>query len=188
MDVTQIMYLCFDEPDMVELVLEKATEFLIAYGRAFREAGADGILMAEPLAGLLSPDMNREFSVHYVKKMIDALQTDDFAVIYHNCGNAVLSLLPDLFAMGAAGYHFGNAVDLEKVLIQAPADVLCMGNVDPVRYFTDGTAEEMKQAVHALLSKCGAYPNFLLSSGCDIPPHAKWENIRAFFAAAAAFE
>ena len=27
------------------------------------------------------------------------------------------------------------------------------------------------------------YPNFVISSGCDIPPASKWENIDAFFKA-----
>ncbi len=79
MDVTEIMYACYDEPDMVHMVLDKATQFLIAYGKAFREAGADGIMMAEPLAGVLSPDLMEEFSAPYVKRIIDALQDDDFA-------------------------------------------------------------------------------------------------------------
>ena len=30
----------------------------------------------------------------------------------------------------------------------------------------------------------GAYPNFVISGGCDIPPQSSWENIDAFFAAA----
>ena len=41
----------------------------------------------------------------------------------------------------------------------------------------------MTEAVHTLVERCKAYPNFVLSSGCDIPPDAKWENIRAFFTA-----
>ena len=52
MDVTEIMYLCYDEPETVHIVLDKATEYLINYGKAFKEAGADGIVMAEPLAGI----------------------------------------------------------------------------------------------------------------------------------------
>ena len=48
-----------------------------------------------------------------------------------------------------------------------------------------GTPESMTEAVHTLMERCKAYPNFVLSSGCDIPPDAKWNNIRAFFAAAA---
>ena len=88
MDVTEIMYICFDEPETVHVVLDKATKYLIQYGQAMKDAGANGIMMAEPLAGILSPDMAEEFSVPYVKRIIDALQDEDFAVLYHNCGNS----------------------------------------------------------------------------------------------------
>ena len=53
--MTEIMILCYEEPELVETVLEKATEFLVAYAKAFKEAGANGICLAEPAAGLLSP-------------------------------------------------------------------------------------------------------------------------------------
>lgn len=183
MDVTEIMFACYDEPEMVHMVLDKAVQFLIAYGKAFRDAGADGILMAEPLAGVLSPDLMEEFSQPYVKRIVEALQSDDFAVIYHNCGNAVPFMLDEIFAQGAAAYHFGNAVDMAEVLEKAPADVLCMGNVDPASCFVQGTAGEMTAAVQELMRRCSGYPNFVVSSGCDIPAHASWENINAFFGA-----
>ena len=181
MDVTEVMYLCFDEPEAVHEVLEKASQFLIAYGTALRQAGADGIMMAEPLAGILSPDLAREFSVPYVTKIIAALQTEDFAVLYHNCGNSVASMLDGIFSQGAAAYHFGNAVDMEKVLTVAPKDALCMGNLDPASQLTNGTPESVEAATRELMAKCGKYPNFIPSSGCDIPAHARWENIEAFF-------
>ena len=181
MDVTEIMYTCYDEPETVHKVLEKATEFLIAYGQAMKEAGADGIMMAEPLAGILSPDMAEEFSMPYVKRIVDALQTDDFALIYHNCGNSVASMLDAIFAQGAAAYHFGNAVDMETVMKAAPENVLCMGNIDPAGQFANGTPESMTAAVKDLMARCGGMSNFVPSSGCDIPAHAKWENIQAFF-------
>lgn len=183
MDVTEIMYICFDEPETVHVVLDKATEYLIRYGQAMKDAGANGIMMAEPLAGILSPDMAEEFSVPYVKRIVDALQDDEFAVLYHNCGNSVLSMLEPIFSQGAAAYHFGNAIDMEKVMEQAPADVLCMGNIDPAAQFAHGTPESMTAATKELLEKCGTYKNFVPSSGCDIPAHAKWENIQAFFEA-----
>lgn len=183
MDVTEIMYLCFDEPDAVHTVLEKATDFLIEYCRAFRDAGADGVVLAEPLAGLLSPDMNEEFSVEYVKRLIDTVQTDDFAVVYHNCGNAVVRQLDEIFTIGAAAYHFGNAIDMRDVMAKAPQDALCMGNIDPAGEFAGGTPESIRTATMSLLRDIGHMPNFLISSGCDVPPHAKWDNIDAFFRA-----
>ena len=182
-DVSEIMMTCYDDPDTVHAVLEKCTQFLAAYAKAYREAGADGIVMAEPVAGLLSPSLEEEFSAPYVKQIVDAVQNDNFIVIYHNCGDNVPKMLGSILSTGAAAYHFGNAVDMEAILKATPSDIICMGNIDPVSEFADGTPESMKKAVNELLSKCGSYKNFIPSSGCDIPYHAKWDNIDAFFEA-----
>lgn len=184
MDVNETMILCYDEPDMVHTVLEKAAAFLTEYCRAFRAAGADGVVMAEPLAGILSPAMAREFSHPYVRKIIDAVQTEDFCVIYHNCGNNVPLMRSDIYELGALGYHFGDAVNMLDMLPQAPKDVLVMGNVSPAVQFRGGTPESIAQVTKDLLETCGRYPNFVISSGCDIPPQSPWENIEAFFRAA----
>lgn len=185
MDVTEIMYACYDEPETVHAVLEKVTEYLIAYGKAFREAGADGVVMAEPLAGILSPELAEEFSMSYVKRIFEELKREDFAVIYHNCGNTVVHMLGEIFALGADAYHFGNASDMTKVMAEAPADALCMGNIDPAGQFVHGTPQSMREAVKDLMAKCGQYRNFVPSSGCDIPATASWDNIQAFFEAVA---
>lgn len=183
MDVTEIMYTCYDEPETVHEVLKKVTEFLIKYTLALKEAGANGIIMAEPLCGLLSPDMAEEFSCPYVKQIIDAVQTEEFAVVYHNCGNSVPQIAHLFYPMGAAAYHYGNAVDMLEMLHNAPADAILMGNLDPVACFKDATPEQMKQTTLDLLHKCGNYKNFILSSGCDIPHTASWDNVNAFFEA-----
>ena len=183
MDVTEIMYACYDEPETVRLVLEKVTAYLLEYGRTLARAGADGIVMAEPLAGLLNAEMAAEFSVPYVKRIVLALQAEGCAVIYHNCGNSTPSMLKEIFSQGASAYHFGNSVDMAAILQQAPEDALCMGNVDPAGQFANGTPESIAAATRELLSRCGGHPNFVPSSGCDIPAHAKWENIQAFFRA-----
>jgi uroporphyrinogen decarboxylase len=184
-DVSEIMMNCYDDPDMVHTVLQKCTQFLSAYAKAYREAGADGIVMAEPVAGLLSPSLEEEFSAPYVKQIVDAVQNDNFIVIYHNCGDNVPKMLDSILSTGAAAYHFGNAVDMEKdILAKVPANVVVMGNVDPVGVLRMGTPESVREATTELLQKCSTYPNFVLSSGCDMPPKTPWENINAFFSAA----
>ena len=184
-DVSEIMMTCYDDPDTVHAVLEKCTQFLAAYAKAYREAGADGIVMAEPVAGLLSPPLEEEFSAPYVKQIVDAVQNDNFIVIYHNCGDNVPKMLGSILSMGAAAYHFGNAVDMEKDILQkVSSDVVVMGNVDPAGVLRLGTPESIRTATAELLQKCSPYPNFVLSSGCDIPPKTPWENLDAFFAAA----
>jgi uroporphyrinogen decarboxylase len=183
LDVTEIMMLCYDEPDMVHTVLEKATEFLIGYALAYKEAGAGGVVVAEPLAGLLSPALMKEFAAPYMKQLVDAVQDDDFIVIYHNCGGAVPRLVDSIVSCGAMAYHFGNAVDMKLMLEKMPDDVVVMGNIDPVAQLTEGTPEGTYAATKELLERCSEHRNFVISTGCDVPPHANWDNIDAFFRA-----
>ena len=182
LDVTEIMMDCYDDPDMVHTVLEKATAFLIAYAKAYKAAGANGILMAEPVAGLLSPALEEEFSSPYVKRIVEAVQDDSFIVVYHNCGDNVLRMTESILSTGADAYHFGNSIDMADMMAKMPADTVVMGNVDPAGVLRQGTPETVRAATLEVMSKCCAYPNFVISSGCDIPPATPWENLDAFFA------
>ena len=187
-DVSEIMINCYDEPEAVHCVLEKATAFLIEYAKAYKAAGADGVMIAEPVAGLLSATLEEEFSSPYVKKIVDAVQDESFAVIYHNCGDNVPNMLDSILTSGCAAYHFGNAVDMENdIIAKVPENVLVMGNVDPAGVLRMGTPELVREVTTGLLTKCSKYKNFLLSTGCDVPPMTPWENIEAFFASAEDF-
>ena len=187
LDVTEIMMLCYDEPDMVHIVLEKATAFLIEYAKAYKAAGANGIVMAEPVAGLLSPALEEEFSSPYVKQIVDAVQDDNFIVVYHNCGDNTPRMTESILSTGSAAYHFGNSIDMAAMMAKFPADVVVMGNVDPAGVLRQGNPELVRTATLDVMSKCCSYPNFLISSGCDIPPATPWENVDAFFAAVEEF-
>ena len=180
-DVSEIMIQAIMQPGFVHTVLEKVSAFIEQYILAFKEAGADGVIIAEPLAGLMSKEMVQTFSSDYLKKIIDKVQDDHFSVIYHNCGPSTVSSLEEIYSIQAHGYHFGNAIDLEDVLSKTSEDILVFGNVDPVKYFCDASKEEMDVKVKELFEKLGKYPNWLISSGCDIPSHAKWENIEQYF-------
>ena len=46
MGITNIMVNCYEEPEMVHTAMEKASQFLLAYIRAYKAAGADGVVMA----------------------------------------------------------------------------------------------------------------------------------------------
>jgi uroporphyrinogen decarboxylase len=71
----------------------------------------------------------------------------------------------------------------EDIIAKVPSDTLVMGNVDPAGVLRLGTPETVRETTLSLLDRCAKYPNFLLSSGCDIPPMTPWENIDAFFKA-----
>lgn len=187
LDVSEAMVYCYDEPQIVHTVLQKATEFIIDYIKEYRKVGADGIVLAEPLAGLLSPSLAAEFSGTYVKKIVEACQDKNFIIIYHNCGNSVLQIIDSILATGSAAYHFGNAIDMAKMMTHIPGDTIAMGNVDPARQFRNGTPGSIREETIRIMDACCKYENFVISSGCDIPPLTPWENIDAFFSAVAEY-
>lgn len=181
-DMSGIMMLIYENPDAAHTLLAKCTQYIEKYCEALKLTGANGVVMAEPAAGLMSNDDCMAFSSAYVKYIVNKVQDDNFIVVLHNCGNTG-QCTQAMVATGAAAYHFGNKCRMEEVIKDVPPTALAMGNIDPVSVFKDGTPEQMRQKVTDLLDKMRPYPNFVLSSGCDTPPHTPKENIDAFFQA-----
>lgn len=187
MGVSDALIYCYEEPDMVHTVVQKATDFLVEYIRAYQAAGANGVLLAEPLTGLLSPDLAEEFSHPYVRQIIDAVQDDNFVIFYHNCGDNVVRMIDGITSTGARGFHFGNAIRMTDVLDAIPENCLVMGNVAPAQELRNGSPESVRSATLEIMKECAHKNNFVISTGCDIPPLSPWENIEAFFAAVEEF-
>jgi uroporphyrinogen decarboxylase len=168
------------EPDMILTLLEKVTDFLLEYTQAFREAGAAGVIMAEPAAGLLSPRGLGKFSAPFVRRIVEAVQTEDFSLILHNCG-ARLVHLPKVLESGAGIYHFGAPMDIAAALEQVDEQTILCGNLDPTAVFFSGTEVEVEQQTLDLMNVTRPYRNFIASSGCDLPPGVPIQNMDMFY-------
>jgi len=186
LDMSAMMLMTATEPETVHALLEKATRFLIEYAKAFKAAGCHGLVMAEPAAGLISAKMCQEFSANYIKQIVEVVKDESFAFVLHNCGKTE-KMVNELLSTGCSAIHVGNAVDIRTILDQVPPSIPVMGNLDPTVLFRLGTADEMFQAASELLEVTRSYPNFVLSSGCDIPPGTPMENVQAFFDALAEY-
>ena len=181
-DMSEMMALIYENPDAAHTLLRKCTDFIEKYCLALKQTGVHGVVMAEPAAGLMSNEDCLTFSSQYVKRIVERVQDDGFIVILHNCGNTG-QCTKAMVSTGAAAYHFGNKCRMEEVIRDVPPTALAMGNIDPVSVFKDGTPDQMRETVTDLLEKMRDYPNFVLSSGCDTPPHTPIANINAFFEA-----
>jgi len=181
-DMTEIMLGMFLEPETIHALLQKCTDFIITYCQALKDAGSNAVLLAEPAAGLMANEQCSEFSSAYVKQIIEKIQDDSFSIYLHNCGNRG-NTTDAMIETGAAGYHFGNQMNMLEALKACPKDTLVMGNLDPVSIFQQADSKTMYDETINLLKECAAYPNFVLSSGCDVPPCIPIENIEAFYKA-----
>ena len=170
--MTEMMILAAAEPEVAHVLLQKTASFLKEYLLAIRATGVAGVMIAEPAAGLISPEMCQEFSADYLKGIIDAVRSESFMVVLHNCGRTEKQV-EALLSSGADALHVGNAVKITDIITQ-------MGNLDPVGVFRNATPEEVYRLTAALLEETKQYPNFVLSSGCDLPPGVPLENLDAY--------
>jgi len=178
-DMSEIMVAIYIDPETITQLLSKCTEYLINYCTALKATGTKGVIMAEPAAGLLSNEDCMLYSTAFVKQIVDAVQDDSFSLILHNCGNTG-HCTQAMVATGARALHLGNAIDMVEALKHCPSDIVLLGNLNPVGVFQQGTVESVRKETQALLGKTKGYRNFVISSGCDLPPHVPEANIRVF--------
>ena len=183
-DLSELMMAMYIEPETVTILLEKCTAFITSYVRAMKDTGINGVIMAEPASGLVSNDDCYQYSSVYVHKIVDAVQDENFSIVLHNCGNTG-HCTDAMIRSGASALHFGNRADMVEALKACPADIPVMGNIDPVGVMQKASPEQVYSTVSELLEKTAEFDNFILSSGCDVPPRTPFENIQAFYKALA---
>lgn len=174
------------EPETVETLLDNVTGFLCRYALEFRETGAWGVLVAEDVAGRLTPDGLGRFSAPFIKRIVKAVETADFAVIVQD-GRAANAHLDALLGCGAGAYWLGPGVDMGAALGRVEPGTVLAGNIDPVTVFQKGAAQAVSEATRALLEATSGARSVIISSGGDIPPGAPLANLNAFYRTVAEF-
>ena len=183
-DLSELMMAMYIEPETVTMLLEKCTAFITSYLLAMKGTGIDGVILAEPASGLVSNDDCYQYSSVYVRRIVEAVQDDGFSIVLHNCGNTG-HCTDAMIRSGASALHFGNRADMVEALKTCPPELPVMGNIDPVTVMQQASPEQVYAAVSELLGKTAGFGNFILSTGCDVPPHTPVVNIQAFYQALA---
>lgn len=179
MGATEIAVATLDDPALVHALLRLAEEVVTPYAQALVRAGADLVVLLEPTATFLSPAAFDVFSGAYLRRIVAQL---DVPTVLHICGNTT-RLVPAMCTTGVQGLSLDAPVDLAAAAAAVPAEVVLIGNVDPVRVMVEATPEGVRQAVRRLRAAMAPYPNFILSTGCDLPPETPLDHIDAFMEA-----
>ena len=161
------------------------TEKIQRYIRLLIAAGAQAICILEPSAVMLGPDHFRLFSANYVRHIVDSCKYTGVATIYHTCGNT-MHLVGKMAEAGIDAISLDSpdaGVDLPAVAKTLSSDVVIMGNINPTGAILNGSPKDVEAEVNDLLKRMAPYPNFVLSTGCDLPQETPLENIHAFMQA-----
>ncbi len=170
------------QPDEFTRLCNFAAETIQEYVRLLIAAGAQVICVLEPSAVMLGPTQFKQFSADYVAHILASCKYSGINTIYHTCGNT-LHVIQNMVEAGVDGISLDSAdvgVYLPEVAKRVPDNVALIGNINPATTMLYGSPEEVEEKVTALLEAMDPYPNFILSTGCDLPQETPPANIHAF--------
>lgn len=177
------LYLAADDPAKFETLLDYSAAVAIRYGIAQIEAGAHLPIVFDPSASpaVVPPQFFREFLLPRLQRVFAAFRQAGALANWLNTAGPTARTLPYYPAAGADIANFDYYV--EPQLAQQTLPHTCLnGNLKSL-LFVEGAPEEVAAAAARLVSAFAARGGFLLSSGCEIPPEAKPENIAAMMSA-----
>ena len=73
-----------------------------------------------------------------------------------------------------------EGVNLKEAAQKIPENVVIMGNISPAQTMMFGTKQDVQKEVMEIMENMKNYPNFILSTGCDLPQETPQENIEVF--------
>ncbi|MDZ7820443.1 MAG: uroporphyrinogen decarboxylase family protein [Candidatus Marinimicrobia bacterium] len=158
-------------------------EKVLDYTRLLIDAGAQLIAVLDPSAMMLGPVAFRDFSVRYVKPVIELCHENDTGMIFHVCGNTE-HLLEAMNRSGADALSLDSDVDFTKAAKVLNENIVLIGNLCPTGKIMTDTPGSVQNEVKDLLNVMKDVPNYILSTGCDLPAEVPEENVTAFMKAA----
>ncbi|MCF7935539.1 MAG: uroporphyrinogen decarboxylase family protein [Synergistales bacterium] len=174
---TNLCVSCIKDPDFVKRLVEQSTEVIKQYAAALVEAGVEVYTILEPSAVMISAQHFGKFSGPYCRELFDSVP--QAWKILHICGNSG-HLLEAMCATGAEGLSLDANVSLPELARRCPGDVALIGNISPVQTVMQKDPAAIRTAVLDLRKEMAEHPNFVLSTGCDLPLGTPMENVKAF--------
>ncbi len=177
------LFLAADDPELFARFLDFAVEVAVSFGLAQIEAGAHLPMVFDPSASpaVIPPQFFREFELPRLKRLFSVLKSGgSFANWLHIAGPAE-TIFPYYREAGVDIANFDYCIDplsAGQLLPQTCLD----GNVKPIS-FVSGTHADVARDSAGLIELFSQRGGFILSSGCEIPPEARPENVAAMVSA-----
>ena len=167
--------------DKVQAAMDEALPVLIENMRQLiRGLGLMGVWIGgwRTASEFLAPRLWERFAFPYLQKMVDACIEEGAIPVLHFDADWTRDLgrLKDL-PKGKAVLALDGKTDIFKAKEALDGHMCIMGDV-PASLLSLGTPDEVTAYCERLIREIGP-AGFMLASGCDVPPTAKYENVKA---------
>lgn len=165
---------CFTQPETAHHLLQMLTDTTIAYLKGQAKAGADVVQVFDSWGGLLSPKDFEEFSLQYIRQIIEALKDDCFTIIF---AKGAWFALEAMSATGADGLGVDWCIQPKLARAFSGKNITLQGNFDPARLL--GPVSAIKKSVHEMIDAFGTQ-RYIANLGHGILPNVPVDHARAF--------
>jgi uroporphyrinogen decarboxylase len=171
-----IKELIFTDPRAAHRLLEKLAANVAAYLAAQMRAGADVVQIFDTWGGILAMDHFREFSLRYIRQVLDQLPAERTPVIVFckDCGHS----LEHITELGVDVVGIDWVTDIGDAKNRIGHRSALQGNMDPCMLFA--SPERIQKEVETILAKVGHFDGHIFNLGHGILPETPVENVKTF--------
>lgn len=182
----------FDQPELIEGVLDGLTEYYTQLGLNAIKEGADMIRVGDDIgaqqAMMLSPAQWRELAKPRFKRMLAAWRKEnpDIWIKMHSCGD-YSPILPDLIELGfdlsGLMQPTGGLKDQPAIKAKYGKDIALIGGLDVQRLLPRGQVEDVRKGVHDVMKNLAVGGGYIFSPSHYIMADVPIQNIFAMLEA-----
>ena len=170
-EFTHARAMLYDDPAAAHRLLEVLAKNAVSYLKMQFSAGADVVQIFDTWAGLLPPDLYEEFSLRYIKEIVQSLRPEIPVIVFSKGANHSLEAIASTGA-SAIGVDWtvpiGEAARRAKTVVQ--------GNLDPAILFSG--KEAIESGADAVL-RSAPQGKHIFNLGHGIMPGTPVDNVKA---------
>jgi hypothetical protein len=182
------------EPELIERYFEATTTSILEVIDAQVEAGVDGFIggtdIAHHTTTLISPNMFRRFIFPHLRRITKRCHKHSVPFFKHTDGNIENIEQELLLECGIDGYHAiepSAGMDIGRLKKQYGDKITLLGNIDCGHLLTNGSKQEIIDAVRKCIADVAPGGGYVLSSSNSIHSGMPTENFLTMLKAARDF-
>lgn len=169
-----------NNPPAFHKLCQVSLETCLAYAEVAMEKGLAPTI-SEPMSScsVISPAMCREFSLPYLKQLVDFIKAHGKSPVIHICGSTT-KIWADIADMGVGGFSVDNVVNLKDCCRTIGHKTKILGHVDPAGVMYAGPIPEIRRkTLECILDGYDSPKGYVVMSGCSLPVETPLEHIDA---------
>ena len=179
-DFRRVKAMMFDQPELLHHLLSVLTESVILYLNAQIAAGAQAVQIFDTWGGVLSPANYRDFSLHYMTKIVAGLVRESDGrrvpiILFTKNGGQWLEAMA---CSGTDALGLDWTTDIGQARQRVGGQVALQGNMDPSVLYA--SPERIRQEVAAILTSFGSGSGHVFNLGHGIHQYVDPRKAGAF--------